>query len=346
MLRLVMTGLDRLEVEDCSEPGSPARGEVLLEVAGSALGTTQLHILAGTTHPAPMPRILGHEISGVVRSVGEGVSDVTEGDRVIVNPLAGCGGCRQCLSGRESVCARRSFIGMESDGGWAGIVAIPGRQLFRIPPAMPILEAVMLSSAVPSAVHAVRRAGVRPGDRVAVLGLGSIGLLLCQVARAFGATTVVGGHGHRRTIAGWERYMDCCLDLSGADSDQAAVALNVALGEPADVVFEAAGTPGMLEASLRAVRTGGVVLAMGLIKGAHAIGFADYMHDFAMREIEIRTTYAYTREDFPPSIGMFAAGRVDVRPLIAGEVTPEEVPDLVARLRREGTGGKRHLIRF
>ena len=110
--------------------------------------------------------------------------------------------------------------------------------------------------------------------------------------------------------------MDACLDLSGADPDQAARTLSEALGEPADVVFEAAGSPAMLEASLRAVRTGGVVLAMGLIKGAHSLSFADYMHDFAMREIEIRTTYAYTREDFPPSIGMFAAGRLDVRPLI------------------------------
>ena len=135
-------------------------------------------------------------------------------------------------------------------------------------------------------------------------------------------------------------------DLDRADPDQAARTLSEALGEPADVVFEAAGSPAMLEASLRAVRTGGVVLAMGLIKGAHSLSFADYMHDFAMREIEIRTTYAYTREDFPPSIGMFAAGRLDVRPLIAGEVAPEEVPELIARLRREGTGGKRHLIRF
>ena len=76
--------------------------------------------------------------------------------------------------------------------------------------------------------------------------------------------------------------------------------------------------------------------------GAHDATLVTELH----LAVDEPSTYAYTREDLPPSIGMFAAGRVDVRPLIAGEVAPEEVPELIARLRREGTGGRRHLIKF
>ncbi len=112
------------------------------------------------------------------------------------------------------------------------------------------------------------------------------------------------------------------------------------------MVFESAGVGRMLDLGLATVRTGGTVLAMGLIKGSHTIGFADYIHDFAMREIDIRTTYAFNNEDFPPSIALYASGRVVMNDLLAGEVSPEEVPPLVDQMRRDGTVGKRYAIRF
>jgi 2-desacetyl-2-hydroxyethyl bacteriochlorophyllide A dehydrogenase len=347
MRKLVMTGLNQLELQEAPAPGPPGPAEVVIEVDASGLGISQLHILAGTTHPGPIPRVLGHEIAGRVTAAGSGVLHLVPGDFVVVNTLVGCGTCRQCLRGQESVCHRRAFIGMETDGGWADFVAVPADRVFRLPEERGAAEAVLVASALPSAYHAVLRAGVRPGDRVAVLGLGSIGILLCQVARAFGAAVVVGVQGHARDLGPVAAHLDAGIDVSGISDAEAAAAIRTAVGiDGADVVFESAGVPRMLAIGLAAVRTGGVLLAMGLIKGAHAIAFADYIHDFAMREIEIRTTYAFNNADFLPTIELYAAGRIDFQGLIAGEVAPEEVPALVEGMRREGTAGKRYAIRF
>jgi 2-desacetyl-2-hydroxyethyl bacteriochlorophyllide A dehydrogenase len=347
MRKLVMTGLNQLELQGAPPPAPPGPDEVVIEVAASGLGISQLHILAGTTHPAPLPRVLGHEIVGRVAATGGGVSHLDSGDFVVVNTLIGCGTCRQCLRGQESVCPRRAFIGMETDGGWADFIAVPANRVFKVPVERGAAEAMMVASALPSAYHAVLRAGVRPGDRVAVLGLGSIGMLLCQVARAFGAVVVVGAQGHVRELGPAAAHLDSSIDVSGLSDSDAATAIRATVGaDGADVVFESAGLPRMLAIGLAAVRTGGVVLAMGLIRGAHAIAFDDYIHDFAMREIEIRTTYAFNNADFLPTIELYAAGRIDFQGLIAGEVAPEDVPALVDRMRQEGTAGKRYAIRF
>jgi len=347
MRKLVMTVLDQLELQTAPEPGPPAPGDVVIEVDASGLGISQLHILAGTTHRGPLPRMLGHEIVGRVSAAGTGVTHLSVGDPVVVNTLVGCGTCRQCLRGQESVCHRRAFIGMETDGGWADFISVPANRVFRLPPGRPSAEAVMVASALPSAYHAVRKAGVRPGDRVAVFGLGSIGGLICQVARSFGATTVVGVLGHPRGLGPLGALLDGAVDVSDLSDSAAAEAVRATSGaDGADVVFESAGVARMLDIGIASVRTGGVVLAMGLIKGSHSIAFADYMHDFAMREIEIRTTYAYNNDDFPPTIDLYAGGRINVAGLIAGEVQPEEVQGLVDRMRREGTGGRRYAIRI
>lgn len=102
-----MTGLNQLELQEAPPPGPPGPGEVVIEVDASGLGISQLHILAGTTHPAPVPRVLGHEIAGRIAAAGAGVSHLCPGDFVVVNTLVGCGTCRQCLRGQESVCHQR-----------------------------------------------------------------------------------------------------------------------------------------------------------------------------------------------------------------------------------------------
>src|SRR5690606_5371645 len=136
---------------------------------------------------------------------------------------------------------------------------IPESNIFPLPDEAAITEAVMLSSALPAAVHAVRQAGVTPGSRVVVSGVGSIGQSLCQVAKAFGATTVVAADISEPQLQAVDPIVDATLAVSGIEASQAARELRELAGAPhgVDVAFEAAGSPSSAQTAIKAVRPGG-----------------------------------------------------------------------------------------
>jgi len=180
-------GVGRLVVQDVPRP-TPGPGEVVVRVRDCGICGSDLHWYHDQMMiPSVCP---GHEIAGEVAEVGAGVTALRPGDPVALEGIASCGGCRYCLAGDYQRCLAIGFVGLTIPGGFAEYVSAPARHCFRVPAGVDLATAA-LSEPLGVAVHGVRLCGLEIGQRVAVLGAGTIGLAAVVAARAGGAGEVV-----------------------------------------------------------------------------------------------------------------------------------------------------------
>ena len=339
MRRLVMDALRHVELQDGPAPAVPP-GWVRLDMLASALGLTQLQLLSGSTATGGLPRVLGHEMVGRVAELGAGVASPAVGRLVVADCLFGCGRCPRCLEGSEVVCPSFRMIGYTLDGGYAEQVVVPATHVFELPDGTDPAEAVMLASALPSAVRAVRRSGLKAGDRAVVVGAGSIGDLLAQVARAAGASVVVADTDAAR-LHEVATHAEEVVHLSGDSREELLQAVGGDRG--ADVAFEAAGTRDALELAMAVTRPGGTLLAAGLAPGN--LGFESRtIREAVVQEITVRGSFAFARADFPTVIALYLGGHIDLSTVLAPAIRLEEVPATVAEMWERGTRGRRHPV--
>ena len=265
MRAMLMFGEGRLEMADVAVPERPPNG-ALVRVRASALGLFHQQMAAGMIDTGGLPRILGHEIVGEIVEA-DSPATPSPGSLVVADAVVGCGVCEWCVRGSESICPWMRHLGIDLDGGFAEYAVVPESNVFPLSAETPLDEAVMLSSALPAAVHGMRRSGIAAGARMVVSGIGSIGLTVCQVARAMGATTIVAADVTGDHLAAAEPWVDATGDVSGLSPTESAEALREALGAPrgADLTFEASGHPASVDTVLRTARPGGTVLLMGIV---------------------------------------------------------------------------------
>jgi threonine dehydrogenase-like Zn-dependent dehydrogenase len=179
-----------------------------------------------------------------------------------------------------------------------------------------------------------------------VSGAGSIGFTVCQVARAFGATTVVAADVSDAQLAAVGPWVDETVNTSGMSPTEAARDLCDAGGtiRGFDIAFETAGHPSSLATTVEAIRPGGKALLMGICDGPTALRFEDYLGGFIKREVALITTFGFTRQDFLTGNSLYADGRLDLQPLIGPTIGLEQVPEVLAHIAEHGTGGKRYVV--
>src|SRR3990172_10976282 len=187
------TGKEKIEVREVDVP-SPAAGEVLLRVRTCGICGSDLHFYHGSL-PA-MPKISpGHEFAGEIVELGEGVSGFEVGQRVVVEPVKSCRECAYCRTGQYQLCSRRVLLGTFAPGGLAEYVTVPAYTLYPLPDDLDFdLGALVEPLAV--AVHGLHLVDLTAGERVLVMGSGSIGVLAVLAARAFGAADVIATYRH------------------------------------------------------------------------------------------------------------------------------------------------------
>ena len=295
----------------------PCAGGVLLEVHGTGVCGTDLHIEAGE-YPSHPPVTLGHEISGVVVEVGPGVEVQWLGERVVCETFfSTCGRCRWCRDGRPNLCAERQSIGTHVDGGFAPRVVVPSANLHRVPEWLGAHAAALAEPLACVCQSMLDPAVAGPGDRVLVVGPGPIGVLAAQVARALGGAVVVSG--------------------LPADADRLALVRSLGIVavdgdgdlEEVDVVIDASGSAGGAAACLEAVRRGGRFVQIGI-----------FGHDVCVpldlvlkKEVELSTGFASTPRSWRRALALIERRDVELGPLVSKVAPLRDWQGIFADLR-------------
>jgi (R,R)-butanediol dehydrogenase / meso-butanediol dehydrogenase / diacetyl reductase len=283
----------------------------------------------GEPHPltgVEMPVVMGHEFAGVVAAVGAGVTGVSEGDRVAVEPYWVCGECVACRSGRYNVCRSLGFVGLAGDrGGFAERCVVDRRWVHPLGDLPTDLGALVEPLAV--GYHAVRLSGIREGGTAVVYGAGPIGLVTTAALKAAGAgrVIVVEPATARKAKAG-PAGADVVIDPITDDAPAAVLDLT---GGGADVAFECAGIDAVLASAIGSVRPGGTVCNVAIWRHVPSVA----VNDLVMSEVNLIGSLAYC-DDHPAVIDLLRTGRVDAGQFISGRIG---LDDLV-------TGGFRELI--
>ncbi|MGH2850422.1 MAG: zinc-dependent alcohol dehydrogenase, partial [Solirubrobacteraceae bacterium] len=278
------------------EAPSAGPGEAVVEVACCGICGSDLHF---RDVPALFPAgtIPGHELSGRILSLGEGVEGWSLGDRVCILPFAQCGECERCRAGEEQVCPHAVpdgvGLGTGRPGGYAEQVAVDGRMLFSLPDAVDD-RAGALTEPLAVAVRAVAQCGTPPPEQVAVIGAGTIGLLTALVLREHGfeRIAVVSRNATRGEIAR-------SLGL-GVMAPDALAGLSPAC------IFECAGTPSAARLAIESLRALGRVMLVGLSLEPLELPAPAIV----LGELELRGILSYSRADFAAAIDLLARGRI------------------------------------
>ena len=313
-----------LRVTDVADP-TPTRDGVLLKVCRCGICGSDLHITEDPVFAAQPGSVLGHEYSGEVLEVGAEVKHLKVGDFVSAAPLYGCGNCDSCLRGEPAMCRQMQLLG----GGYAQYAAVAARHCRKLPWGISPGDGA-LAEPLSVALHGVRRSGLKPGDKVAVVGAGAIGLAVAFWARRLGAAqvAVLDLHPHQEARAaelGATAFLCGGEDLSARLRDQ--------LGAEPDIVFECVGSPGLIDHCVGLVRPRGTVLVLGLCTPR------DHMDSFRAisKEVHIVMSVFFDMHEFAMAIEALDSGHVRPQGLISETISLAELPTAFEALRQRTT---------
>jgi 2-desacetyl-2-hydroxyethyl bacteriochlorophyllide A dehydrogenase len=290
------------------ETPTPGPGEVLIEVAAVGVCGTDLHIYHGE-YEGRYPIVPGHEFSGTVAAVGEGVKGYRPGDRVTADPNIPCNRCPACQRNAPNQCHDLAAIGVTHNGAFARYVLAPDSNVFAIGE-LPFAAAAMVEP-LACVVWGLKRVQIQPGDAALIFGAGPMGCLMLQAVRHAGAATVV-----VTDVVPWrlERAAELgATETVLADAGQAKCLRALApLGY--DIVADATGRPEVLEGTFAYVRSRGKVWVFGVCPPGAPATFVPY--DVFRKDLSIIGSFAVCRT-FQESIALIQSGAVRVEPLIS-----------------------------
>ncbi len=338
MRAMVFQGQGRKAVQDLPDPEITDESDVIVQVDTTTICGTDLHILGGHVPSVRAGRILGHEAVGTVDDVGSAVRTISPGDRVLVSCISACGACGYCRQGHYGECQGGGgwLLGHSYDGTQAEYVRVPFAETstYRIPAGVADEEAVMLADIMPTGYEVgVLRAGVRPGDVVAVVGTGPVGLAAIMGARLFSPSHIVAiDVADRRLEAAKEFGADVLINDSVSDPLEAVKAVSDGLG--ADVTIEAVGEPETFELAVRLTRPGARIANIGM----HAKPAALHLEDQWTRDITVTTGQVDTSST-PMLMRLLASHQLDTRKFVThrfGFDDFDEAYDVFARAADTG----------
>lgn len=316
-MRRVIVRQDGIGVEVADIP-VPEGSEVLVRSVVVGVCGSDTHAAHGSHPFVPPPYFPGHEVVGVVEAVDAAMVGIRPGQRVTVEPFLPCWHCKMCISGRQNLCEKLQFFGCGyTQGGMATYFTLPADRLHIVPDELDDHTAVLIEP-LATPVHAVRVAGDVAGKTVAILGAGTIGLLVLAVCRAHGAarivvTDVVDSKRARAVALGADAAVDA-MDPNVVGSVRAA------LGESADVVFDCVATESTVTDAIAIADKGGTVVIVGVPAGKVTIPLP-MIQDHQLR---IQGSATYLPEDFAESIDILRRGIVRAADIVTA-IRPMEL---------------------
>jgi 2-desacetyl-2-hydroxyethyl bacteriochlorophyllide A dehydrogenase len=323
----------------CSEPGSllvknVARpvdkpGHVIVKIKCIGICGTDIHAFGGNQPFFQYPRVLGHELSGQIASVGEGV-ELSEGQNVYIIPYMSCNKCIACRQGKTNCCTDIQVLGVHVDGGMCEYLQVPVQYV--VPANDVSFEQLAVVECLAIGAHAVRRAGLRNNSTVLVVGGGPIGMGIIQFAKETGSKVFV-------MDTNIERLNFCQNELMADGIVQAGTGARAKLseltnGDFVDTVFDATGNPKAMEAGFEWVAHGGSYVLVSVVKGS--ISFVD--PEFHKREMTLIGSRNATYEDFAHVVSCIEKGSVNVEQMITHRGGLLELPELMTQWSNPETG--------
>jgi 2-desacetyl-2-hydroxyethyl bacteriochlorophyllide A dehydrogenase len=329
MKAIVCFAPGRLELVDRPDPGAPPDGFAAIDIRHVGICGTDYHIFEGKHPFLEYPRVMGHELSGIVAQAGPG-SPLRPGTPVIVNPYIACGTCVACRKAKPNCCTRIQVLGVHRDGGMCERIVVPEGNLY---PAegLSLRDAAMVEFLAIGA-HAVRRSLAPAGSRALVRGIGPIGLGVAIFARIAGHDVTLLDTSPERLSFASERLGFTAGVRAGEGARD--TLMDMTQGEGFDVVYDATGHAASIQDGFALVAHGGAYVLVSVVKDD--ITFSD--PEFHKREMMLIGSRNAAREDFEQVVASIRAGDVPLDALATHATSLEEAPDALARWVHEKSG--------
>ena len=310
MLQQVMTAPREIRFDRVPVP-QPGPGQVLVKIKRIGICGSDIHVYHGKHPYTKYPVTQGHEVSGRIAAVGEGVTGFRVGQKVTIEPQVFCGRCHPCTHGKYNLCESLKVMGFQTTGTASEYFAVDQSKIDVLPEAMDYNEGAMIEPLAVT-VHAAKRAGDVKGLNVCVLGCGPIGILLIQSLKAFGAAKVLATDvsDYRLELAK-QCGADVTINPKNAEFGQAM--LDAFGPDKADIIYDCAGNDITMDQAIQNARKGSAIILVAVYAGLAHCDLAK-LND---SELDLNTTMMYRHEDYVDAIRLVNEGKIQLKPLMS-----------------------------
>lgn len=314
---------NEISIEEISKPVYQ-EGYAVVRIKSMGICGSDIGAFRGVNPMVSYPRIIGHELAGIVEEIGENAAGLKKGDRVVVDPYLWCGHCYPCSLGRTNCCETLKCLGVHTDGGMTEYLLHPAHMLVPLSDNIP-WELAPLSEPLTISMHGIHRTKLAAGEHIAISGAGAIGLLAALGAIAYGAEPILIDPveerlEHARTLG--VKHTICV-----PKEDAVAKIREITGGRMAEVVMEASGANSAIRASLDMASFAGKVVLTGWPKGETSLP----TNLITAKELDVLGG-RNSKNEFPEALELIESGRVDVRAVLSKVIHIDEVPDAVREL--------------
>lgn len=313
-VRKLEKGYGNIACVEVPEP-SPTYGQVKIKIAYSGICGTDLHYYDGSL-PSTPPITLGHEFSGVIVELGEGVTDFKVGDRVTAETAKEtCGVCEMCKTGQHSLCNHRKAFGQQLDGVMAEYICTTHERVHHVPDNVSLLEAAMCEPTCVGYHGVLELTNIKPSELAVVIGPGPIGLGVVQLAAAAGAHVVLLGRRRNQKRLELGQSMGAATILYIDEVDPVEEIQKLSGGMGADYIFECAGKDDAIEMAIDLCKKGGTVVELGVTSftGSTLKNFMQII----MKEIRFQGSFSHRYKNWDRVLAMMSQKKIDVKPMVS-----------------------------
>jgi L-iditol 2-dehydrogenase len=317
--------------------------QVLIQVKTVGVCGSEVHAFEGTHPYRKAPVVLGHEVAGVVSAVGEAVTGFEVGDRAIVDPQWTCGTCAYCRAGDVNLCPSKKVLGTAVwPGAFDEYIVVPEEAVFHLPPSLSFAQGSLIEP-LTIAVHVARRAGVKAGDAVAILGTGSIGGMVSGVCRALGAEPIVVADVRQHCIDAARERLGATHDFLLPDERLVDEVKPLTGGEGVDAVFITADDGSLVNLAIEMAKRRAHIVLVALLTEA-PLQFMAY--PIIGKELHIVGSIMGNQDDVRTAIDLAASGRVDVAGIHTHTLPIEEAQRGMELTRTKDDGAIKVILSF
>ncbi len=310
MFQQVMTEPGKIEFREVPVPEIGA-GQVLVKIMEIGVCGSDIHVYHGEHPFTSYPVTQGHEVSGVIEKLGDGVEGLKVGQKVTIQPQVVCGECWPCRNGKYNLCESLKVMGFQTTGVASESFAVDAEKITPLPEEMSLEEGAMIEP-LAVAVHAVRRAGDVTGKDICVLGAGPIGILVAQAAKGLGAGRVM-----VTDVSGLrlEKAKECGADMvvNTRERDFGEAFVEFFGPDKADVIYDCAGNDVTMGQAIKYARKGSTIILVAVFAKMASVDLA-VLND---HELDLNTSMMYRSEDYEKAIELVQEGKVRLMPLLS-----------------------------